>query len=120
FWARFGRDAGLEHRGIVGWLALCELKVGFAEAVEGCEGIWTAAVPGTFKRNRESIEATPCYIDQQFVSGAEMPVGRRRTHPRPAGSFREGKAGGSLLRDQFQRRADQGLFQIAMVIAART
>src|SRR5262249_61269130 len=69
---------------------------------------------------RELAEATSCYIDQQFVSVAEMSVGRRRTHSRPAGSLREGKAGRSLLRDQFQRRADQGLFQIAMVIAART
>jgi hypothetical protein len=113
-----GRDARFEHRGIVGWLAICEPKIGFAESVESCEGIWTAAVPGAFKRNRELIEAAPRHIDQQFVAVAKMPVGRRRTHSRPASSFREGEAGRSLLRDQFQRRADQGLFQIAMVIAA--
>jgi hypothetical protein len=88
--------------------------------VERCESIWPAAVPSAFQRNRESIEAAPCHVDQQFVAVAEMPVGRSRTHSSPAGSFREGEAGGSLLRDQFQRCADQGLFQIAMVIAART
>jgi len=49
-----------------------------------------------------------------------MPVGRCRAYSCPASSFREGEAGGSLLCDQFQRRADQGLLQIAMVIAART
>src|SRR5262245_25506627 len=48
-----------------------------------------------------------------------MPVGRRRTDPGPARSLREGEAGGSFLRDQFQRRVDQGLFQIAVVVAAR-
>src|SRR5262245_13781759 len=120
FRTRIGWDAGLEHRGVVGWLALCEPKVGFPEPVKGCEGIWTAAVPGAFKRNRELIEATSCHIDQQFVAVAKMSVGRRRTHSCPAGGFRECEAGRSLLRDQFQRSADQGLFQIAMVIAART
>src|SRR5262245_28454149 len=98
FWARFGRDAGLEHGGIVGWLALCEPKIGFAEAVEGCEGIWTAAVPGAFKCNRESIEATPCHVDQQFVAVAKMSVGRRRTNSRTAGGFCEGEGGRSLVR----------------------
>src|SRR5215471_6551726 len=66
----------------------------------------------------ELIEAAPCHVDQQLVAVAEMPVGCRRAHSCPAGSFREGKAGGALLRDQFQRGADQGLFEIAMVIAA--
>jgi hypothetical protein len=37
-------------------------------------------------------------------------LGGLRHVPCPASSFREGEAGGSLLRDQFQRRADQGLF----------
>src|SRR5262249_28432986 len=70
--------------------------------------------------NRESIEAAACYVDQQLVAVAKMPVGRRRAHSCPASSFREGEAGGALLRDQFQRRGDQGLFQIAMVVAAGT
>jgi hypothetical protein len=96
------------------------LEIGFAKAIECGEGIWTAAVPSACKRNLESIEAAPSHVDQQFVAVAKMPVGRGRTHPRPAGSFREGKAGGSLLRDQFQSRADQGLFQIAMMITAGT
>src|SRR5262249_44869616 len=120
FWARLGWDACLEHRGIVGRLALGELEIGFADAVEGREGIWTAAVPSTCQRNLESIEAAPRHIDQQFVAVAKMSVGRGRTYPCPSRSFREGKPGGSLLRDQFQCRAYQGLFQIAMVIAART
>src|SRR5262249_17061631 len=78
FWARFGRDAGLEHGGIVGWLALCEPKIGFAEAVEGCEGIWTAAVPGAFKWNRESVGATPSHLAPHFVSAGKMSGERPR------------------------------------------
>jgi hypothetical protein len=88
------------------------------EAIECPEGVWTAVVPSACKRNLEMIEAAPCHVDQQFVAVAKMPVGRCRTHPCPAGGFRAGEAGGSLPRDQFLRRADQGLFQIAMVIAA--
>src|SRR5262245_1399623 len=48
-----------------------------------------------------------------------MPVGRRRTDPGPARRLREGEASGPLFRDQFQRRVDQGLFQVAVVVAAR-
>jgi hypothetical protein len=49
----------------------------------------------------ELIEAAPRDIGQQLLAVAEMPIGRCRTHPRPAGSFGEGKGGGSLLGDQF-------------------
>src|SRR5262249_1171010 len=55
-----------------------------------------------------------------LVAVTEMPIGRCRTDPRPSCSFREGKPGWSFLRDQLERGADQGLFQIAVVIAART
>jgi hypothetical protein len=96
------------------------LQVGFADAIEGREGIWTAAVPSACKRSFELSEPAPRHVDQQFIAIAKMPVGRGGTHPRPSRSLRESKAGWSLLCDQLQRRADQGLFQIAMVIAART
>ena len=76
FRARLGRDAGLEHRGIVGRLALCESEIGFADALEGREGIWTAPVPSACKLNLELIEAAPRHVDQQFVAVAKMPVGR--------------------------------------------
>src|SRR5262249_15144874 len=65
-------------------------------------------------------EAAPRHVDQQFVTVAKMPVRRGRTHSRPSRSFRESKASRSFLGDQLQRRADQGLFQIAVVVAART
>jgi hypothetical protein len=39
------------------------LEIGFANAIEGCEGIWTAATPGAVERNREAIEAAPCHVD---------------------------------------------------------
>src|SRR5262249_30059584 len=120
--AQFGAclrwDAGLEHCGIVGRLGFCELEVGFADAIEGREGIWPAAVPSACKPSFELSEPAPRHVDQQFIAVAKMPIGRGGTHPRPSRSFRESETGRSLLCDQLQRRAGQGLFQIAMVIAA--
>src|SRR5262249_62163111 len=110
--------AALAQRTSVGRAAPGEMEIGFAHAAEGREGIWTAAVPSTCQRKLESIEAAPRHIDQQFVAVAKMPVRRGRTYPCPSCGFREGKPGGSLLRGQIKPRADQGLFQIAIVIAA--
>src|SRR5262249_56678979 len=64
-------------------------------------------------------EAALRHIGHELVAIAEMPVGRRRTDPGPARRLSEGEAGGPLLRNQFQRRVNQGLFQIAVVVAAR-
>src|SRR4029453_8388655 len=64
-------------------------------------------------------EAAPRHVGHELVAVAEVPVGRRRTDPGPARRLRKGEAGGPLLRDQFQRRVDQGFFQVAVVVAAR-
>src|SRR5437764_11968612 len=47
-----------------------------------------------------------------------MAVGRRRADPGPARRLGKGKAGRALARDQIERRFDQRLAQIAVVIAA--
>ena len=120
FRVRLRRNAGLEHRRIIGRLVLGELQIGLADAVECREHVGTAAVPGRRKHGLELIKAAPRHVGQQLVAVAKMPVGRRRADPRPARRFREGKAGRTLLRDQFQRGADQGLLEIAVVIAAGT
>jgi hypothetical protein len=94
------------------------LEISLAHAVQGRKGVGTACVPGACKHGFELIEPAPRHVDQQFVAVAKMPVRRGRTHSRPSRSFREGKAGGPFLGNQLERRADQGLFQIAVVIAA--
>jgi len=83
------------------------------------EGVGAAVVPGAREHCFELVEAAPRHIAHELVAIAEMPVGRRRADPGPARRLSEGEAGGPLLRDQFQRRVNQGLFQVAVVVAAR-
>src|SRR5262249_57016964 len=72
------------------------------------------------QRRLELIEAAAGDIGQQLVAIAKVPIGRRRADPRPARGFREGEAGGPFLGDQFEGGADQRLFQVAMMVAARS
>ena len=72
------------------------------------------------ERGREQLEAAQRDIGHQFVAVAEMPIGRGRTDAGPARGLGKGEAGGTLLRDQFQRGAQQRLLEIAVVIAARS
>ena len=57
-------------------------------------------------------------LGQQFVAVAKMPVGRRRADAGHARGIGEGEPGRALLRDQVERRLQQRLLQIAVVIAA--
>ena len=84
------------------------------------DGIGPAVVPGARQRRFELLEAAPRDIGQQLVAVAEMAVGRRRADAGPARGLGEGEARRALLGDQFQRRADQRLLEIAVVVAART
>ena len=65
------------------------------------------------------IEAALRDIGDQFVAVAIMTIGRRGADAGPARGFGEGETGRALLRDQFERRADQGFLEVAVVIAAR-
>src|SRR5205807_2981891 len=64
------------------------------------------------------LEAAQGDIGDQRVAVAEMAVGRSRADPGPARRLGKGKAGRPLARDQIERRLDQRLAQIAVVIAA--
>ena len=113
------RNAGLEHRRIVGRLGAGEFEIGFAQPVERGERVRAAVVPGPRQRRLELLEAAQRDAGQKLVAVAEMPIRRRRAHAGPARRFGKGEAGRPLLRDQFERGAKQRFFQIAVVIAAR-
>ena len=120
--AQFGgvveRDAGLEHRRIIGRLVAGEGEIGAADALERGEGVRPAVIPGAFEMRREQLEAAQRDIGDQRLAVAEMPVWRGRANPRRAGGLGESEPGGALARDQIERRLDQRLPQIAVVIAA--
>src|SRR5262249_45905311 len=101
-------------------LVLGELQIGLADAVKGGERIGTTVVPGARQRNLELLEAAPRDVGQKLVAIAEMPVRRGRAHARPTRPLGKGEAGRALLRDQLERRAHQGLLEVAVVIAALT
>ena len=75
--------------------------------------------PGALQRNGEFLETAPRHVGDEFVAIAEMPVRRGRADAGEARGFGERKTGRAFLGDQLQRGADQRLFQIAVVIAAR-
>jgi hypothetical protein len=54
----------------------------------------------------------------KLVAVAEMAIGCRRAHTRPACCLRKGEARGSFLCNERKRRPDQRLLEVAMVIAA--
>jgi hypothetical protein len=58
-------------------------------------------------------------VSHQFVAVAKVAIGRRRADSGLARGFGECGSGRPLGRDQFQRRADQRLAQVAVVISAR-
>src|SRR5262249_32647922 len=61
----------------------------------------------------------PGNIGKQLIAIAEMAIGRGRADPRPTGCFGKGKARRAALGDQIERRPDQGLLEVSMVIATR-
>ena len=67
---------------------------------------------------RVLLEAALRDTGDQFVTVAEMPVGRGGADTDRAGHFGETKAGRSKLGDQIQGSLYQGLAQIAVMIAA--
>src|SRR5215471_11678116 len=113
FGARRKRNAGLEHRGVIGGLGAREFKVSLAQPIERGERLRAAIVP----RLVEHI--AQCDISEKFIAITEMAIGRGRTHARPPGGLGKGEACRSFLRDQFQGGAQQCLFQIAVVVTAR-
>src|SRR5262249_3607128 len=113
------RDTGFEHRGVVGGLGPCEFKIGLAQPIKCRKRLRPAAIPGFLEHNRELLEAAQRDAREEFIAVAEMAIRCGRADTRPPRSLGKGKARWSFLRDQFQRGAEQRLFQVAGVVAAR-
>ena len=84
----------------------------------GGDRVRTAVIPGLRQQRLELLETTLGDRGQQFVAVAEMPIGRGGTDAGHARGIGKGEAGRALLRDQPERRLQQRLFQIAVMIAA--
>src|SRR5262249_2918924 len=95
-----------------------ERQIGAADALERGERLRTALVPGLREVSLEALEAAPRHIGHERVAVAKMAIGCRRTHAGRARGVGEGEASGAFLGDDVQRRANQLLAQIAVVIAA--
>ncbi len=113
------RNAGFEHRRVIGGLGARKGEIGFAEPVERRHRIGTAVVPGFGERRLELLEAAQRDVRQEFVAVAEMPVRRRRADAGPTGGLRKSEAGRAFFGNQLQRGAQQRLFQVAVMVAAR-
>ena len=111
-------SAGFEHRRIERGLFAGESEIGFADPLEGGDGVGAAVVPGLRQQRLELLEAALRDPGQQFVAVAEMPVGRGGADAGHARGIGEGEAGRALLGDQVERCLQQRLFQIAVMIAA--
>ena len=111
-------EPGLEHGGEIGGLAAREGEVGLAQPVEGCTRIGPALVPGGRKLLLEALEAAPRHVGHQGVAVAEMAVGRRRADAGVARGLGEGETCGPFLADQVEGGLDQGLPQVAVMVAA--
>ena len=111
-------DARLEHRGVVGRFAAGEAEVGATQRLEGAHRVGKAVVPGGGQHSGEALETAQRHFRQQRVGVAEMPVRRGGTDAGEPRRLGDGEAGRALLGDQRQRRLDQRLAQIAVMVAA--
>src|SRR5882672_4761621 len=118
-WTGIERNAGLEHRRVVGGLAASEREIGLAEAIEGRERIGPAIVPGARERNFELLEATQRNAPQELIAIAKVAIGCSRAHAGPTRSLRKSESARPLFGNQLKRGAYQRLLQIAVMVAAR-
>ena len=86
--------------------------------MERRERIRPALVPPPGERKFETLETAPCDIGHQLVAVAEMAIGRGRADTGGARGIGEGEARWTAFRDQLERRLDQRLFEIAVMIFA--
>src|SRR5262249_2703776 len=101
-----------------GGLVAGEGEIGAAELLEGGECIGRTVVPRLVERLCEALEAALRHVDHEGVAIAKMPVGRRRADARRTRGFREGEAGRPVPLDQIERRPDQRLLEVAVMIPA--
>src|SRR5262245_7244546 len=111
-------NAGFKHGREVGRLIAREAKVGAAKALERRRWARAPVVPGRGEALGETLEALARHVRHQGIAVAEMAVRRRRTDAGLPRRLGKREAGGTFLRNEVERGADQRLAQIAMVIAA--
>ncbi len=107
-----------EHGGEQRRLLARETEIGLADALESGARGGLAAVPGRAQRLGEAFEAAPRDVGHQRVAVAEMAVRRGGADAGSARGVREGEACRPLLGDEIERRRDERLAQIAVMIAA--
>ena len=94
-----------------------ELEVGPPDLEQRPERRRPAGGGGALERVGEHHEPLPRHLLDQFLAAAEVAIGRRRAHPRGPRRLGEREAERPLLLDQRQRRLDQRLPQVAVVVA---
>src|SRR6202011_3248596 len=82
------------------------------------DGIRPAIVPGIGQHHLELLETALRDARKQLVAIAEMPVWRCRADARHARGIGKGEPRRTFFRNQAERRLQQRLFQIAVMIAA--
>src|SRR5271166_2687053 len=112
-------NASFEHRRVERRLGAGEFEIGLAEPVQRTKRIGASLVPGARQRRLELLEAAERHTCHQLIAVAEMPIWRRGADASKARGLRERESCYPLPCNQFQRRADQRLAQISVMIAAR-
>ena len=91
--------------------------MGPAAPLDGGGRVGTAVVPRGGKLGGQAVEAPARQFGDKGAAVAEMAVRRGGTDPGRTGEFGEGKAAQTALGDQTQRRLDQRLTQVAVMVA---
>src|SRR5258708_27307325 len=92
--------------------------MGFAAPLERRDGIRAAVIRSVCEYRLEFFKTALRDRGKQFVAIAKMPVGRRRADAGHARGVGKGETGRAFFSDQPEGRLQQGLFQIAVMIAA--
>src|SRR6266487_2450704 len=86
--------------------------------LEGGKRRGAAVVPGALELGAEALESLPRDVGDEPLPVAVMPIGRGRAHAGGARGFRKREAGQAALGDEVERRPDQRLAQVAVMVAA--
>src|SRR5512139_3238237 len=95
------------------------MEIRLAHPVERFRRLRLALVPGARERLLETHETLLGNVGKKLVAVAIVAVRRSGTDAGPARRFGKSEARRTLLGDQFQRRTDQRLLEVAVVVAAR-
>src|SRR5262245_43289538 len=95
-----------------------EDQIGSAHALERRKRARAAFIPGGRQPLLELLKAAASNIRHQRIAVAEVAVGRCRADAGLAGGLCKGETRRPLLGNEVQRRAEQRLAQIAVMIAA--